>query len=306
MKPPKLLIVVAGPTAVGKTDLCIELAKRYHTEIISADSRQLFKEMSIGTAKPEKEEMQGVPHHFINSYSVQDEYNAGRFELDTLNLLQTLFKKYDQLILTGGSGLYIKAVCEGFDELPDVDPYIREGLIQSFHEDGLDNLLDELKQKDPVYYDQVDRANHQRVIRALEIIRGTGMPFSFFRKRKVQPRPFTILKIGLERPRAELYQRIDHRMDLMLEKGLLEEAKALYPFKHLNALQTVGYQEIFDFLDGKYDWDEAVRLLKRNSRRYAKRQMTWFNRDLGFKWFSPENPQDIIEYINSQIKKSDV
>lgn len=298
------LVVVVGPTAVGKTDLCVQLAKHYQTEIISADSRQFFREMRIGTAKPTPEEQQGVPHHFVDSHSITSEYNAGAFEQDVLALLGKLFRQHNMVIMTGGSGLYVRAVLEGMDEMPDADPAVREELTRQYEEDGLQPLLDKLQELDPIYFAQVDKANPQRVIRAIEVCLSSGMPYSSFRKSDKQERPFNIIKIGLNRDRTELYQRIDHRMDLMLQQGLLEEAKALYPYRAHNALQTVGYKEIFDYLEGKYGWEEAVRLLKRNSRRYAKRQLTWFKKSPEeYAWFEPQQWQEIVSYIDSEIAK---
>lgn len=299
----KHLVVVVGPTAVGKTDLCVQLAKYYNTEIISADSRQFFKEMHIGTAKPSIEEQQGVPHHFVDSHSITEEYNAGAYEQDVLALLEQLFKKHDIVILTGGSGLYIRAVLEGMDEMPETDPAIRKALTHKYDTEGLEPLLEQLEELDPLYFTQVDKANPQRVIRGLEVCLSSGAPYSSFRNSKKQDRPFNRINIGLNRDRAELYTRIDQRMDLMLTQGLLEEAKVLYPYRAHNALQTVGYKEIFDYLEGKYDWEEAVRLLKRNSRRYAKRQLTWFTKNPDeFAWFHPTQWQEIVTFIKVQVK----
>lgn len=293
----KKLVVVAGPTAVGKTNLCIKLAKAFSTEIISADSRQFYRELSIGTAKPTREEMQGVTHYFIGSHSIEEDYDVGKYEIDVLNLLEKLFKEKDIIILTGGSGLYIKAVCEGFDEIPDVKEGLREELNLSYEENGLVPLVKELKELDPEYAQEVDLANPQRVIRALEVIKSTDKPFSSFLKQTKKKRPFNIIKVGLNRDREELYKRIDLRMDEMLTRGLLKEATALYQYKNRNALQTVGYQELFDFLDNKYNYEESVRLLKRNSRRYAKRQLTWFKKDSEFQWFHPDQEDEIIKYL---------
>lgn len=291
-----------GPTAVGKTDLCVQLAKHFDTEIISADSRQFFREMQIGTAKPTPGEQQGVKHHFVDSHSITEEYSAGAFEQDVLALLEQLFRQHNVVLMTGGSGLYVRAVLEGMDEMPEVDPQVREELTEKYEQEGLEPLLDQLQQLDPLYFAQVDKANPQRVIRALEVCRSSGQPYSSFRKSERTERPFNIIKIALTRDRAELYSRIDQRMDLMLEQGLLEEAKALYPYREHNALQTVGYKEVFDFMEGKYDWEEAVRLLKRNSRRYAKRQLTWFSKHPEeYTWFHPEQWQEIVAYINERM-----
>lgn len=298
----KHLVVVAGPTAVGKTDLCVQLARHYQTAIVSADSRQFYREMTIGTAKPSEEEQQGVPHYFINSHSIAEEYNAGAYEQDVLQQLQRLFEEKDIVVMTGGSGLYIRAVCEGMDEMPETDRDLRETLTRQYEKEGLSPLLDKLQQLDPAYFAQVDKANPQRVIRAVEVSLSSGMPYSAFRKRERQERPFNLIKIGLTRDRSELYQRIDQRMDLMLQQGLLEEAKSLYPHRAHNALQTVGYKEIFGYIEGAYDWAETVRLLKRNSRRYAKRQLTWFNKNPGeYAWFHPQQWQELVAYINERM-----
>ncbi|WP_266202494.1 tRNA (adenosine(37)-N6)-dimethylallyltransferase MiaA [Pontibacter kalidii] len=303
-KQQKHLVVVVGPTAVGKTDLCVQLAKHYRTEIISADSRQFYREMSIGTAKPTPGEQQGVKHHFVDSHSITEEYSAGAFEQEALALLERLFQKHDVVILTGGSGLYVRAVLEGMDQMPETDPAVREQLREQYEQKGLQPLLDKLQQLDSFYFEQVDKANPQRVVRALEVCLSSGQPYSSFRKSGQQERPFNSIKIALNRDRAELYSRIDQRMDLMLAQGLPEEAERLYPYRQHNALQTVGYKEIFDFLEGKYDWDEAVRLLKRNSRRYAKRQLTWFSKNPEeYTWFHPQHWQEIVAYINERMRE---
>ncbi|WP_375578184.1 tRNA (adenosine(37)-N6)-dimethylallyltransferase MiaA [Marivirga tractuosa] len=298
----KTIVILAGPTAVGKTSLSIQLAKRFQTEIISADSRQFYKEMQIGTAKPTEEEMGGVLHHFVNSHNIQDDYNVGHFEKDALKLLDDLFKKHDMVFVVGGSGLYVKALCEGIDDMPTIPVEIRQKLNAEFEQNGIEYLQKEVAQCDPEYFEIVDQQNPQRLIRALELYRATGKNMSYYRaqENKIE-RPFNIIKIGLERPREELYDRINLRMDQMIAEGLFEEAEKLYPFKNLNALQTVGYSEIFGFLDGEYDRKEAIRLLKRNSRRYAKRQMTWFKKDEEFVWFSAEDKGKVIDYLESKI-----
>ncbi|MGV3505350.1 MAG: tRNA (adenosine(37)-N6)-dimethylallyltransferase MiaA [Adhaeribacter sp.] len=297
----KTLVVVAGPTAVGKTALCLWLAQELDTEILSADSRQFYREMNIGTAKPAADELAAVPHHFIDSHSISEEYNAGAYEADALQTLADLFQTRSVALLTGGSGLYIRAVCEGMDQMPEADPQIRLQLLEQLQNQGLPALVHQLQQLDPAYCRQADLANPQRVVRALEVCLASGQPYSAFRLQQAPQRPFQIIKIGLDRDRAELYQRIDARMDLMIAQGLLEEARTLFPFRHHNALQTVGYKEIFDFLEGQYDWEEALRLLKRNSRRYAKRQLTWFRRDAGFTWFHPDDRAAILAYIRRQL-----
>lgn len=272
----KTLLVIAGPTAVGKTAYCVELAKKLGTDVVSADSRQFYRELTIGTAKPTPEEMQGVPHHFIDSHSIAETYTAGQYERDCLQLLDELFRKNDVVILTGGSGLFLKVVTDGMDEMPDPDPAMRQALRSRLEAEGLPALLDDLQRLDPVFYEKIDRQNPVRVLRALEVCLTTGQPYSSLRTGKKAERPFASKKFCLTRPRDELYARIDARMDAMLAAGLVEEARSLLPYRHHNALQTVGYQEVFGFLDGDYDYDELVRLLKRNSRRYAKRQLTWF------------------------------
>ena len=295
------LILIVGPTAVGKTDLCINLAKKFNTEIISCDSRQFYREMNLGTAKPTKQELEQVPHHFINSLSIEDSYDVKMFEKDAIALLEELFKNHHLVIMTGGSGLFADAVVDGLDEMPALDPSIREGVIQDYEAKGLEFLQEEVKRNDPEYFEKVDQNNPQRLMRALEIFRGTGKPFSSFRVKSKKERPFKTLKIGLERDREELYSRIDFRMDQMIEAGLFDEADALFGKRHLNALQTVGYSEIFGFMEGKYDKEEAIRLLKRNSRRYAKRQLTWFRRDPEITWFHPQEESKIIKWISDQI-----
>jgi tRNA dimethylallyltransferase len=280
------LISVVGPTAVGKTEKAIEIAEMLRTEIVSADSRQFYGEMTIGTAKPSKKDMGRVPHHFIDSHGIEEFYSAGGFERDALSLLDQLFRTYQKVVCVGGSGLYLKALWQGFDEMPHVNEGVREQLNTEFIETGLEPLLIELKIADSIYFEQVDQMNHQRVIRALEVIRSTGKPFSNYRQSEATvPRPFKNVKIGLEMDREKLNERIDNRMDQMISAGLFEEAELLYPHRGMNALQTVGYKEIFDFMEGKYDKEEAIRLLKRNSRRYAKRQMTWFRADPEIAWF---------------------
>ena len=293
-----------GPTAVGKTSLCVSLAKNLNCDIISADSRQFFKELSIGTAKPTLKEMQGVQHHFVNFISIDQEFSAGKFELSVLALLPDLFKKNNKAIMTGGSGLYIQAVCQGMNDIPDVDISFREQLYQEFHNHGLPTLLEELKVKDPEYYCAVDKKNPQRVIRALEICRGSGKPYSSFRVDEQVSRDFNIIKIGLNRAREELFARIDERMDEMINDGLFEEAKKYYEKRHLNALKTVGYTEIFEYIDGLYDKQEALRLLKRNSHRYAKRQLTWFKKDPEFTWFHPDDRKEILNFIYNEMSRA--
>jgi len=297
-----ILVSVVGPTAVGKTALAIEIAKYFNTEIVSADSRQFYREMNIGTAKPDKEELAQVKHHFIDSHSIKSHYSVGMYEKEVLVLLDELFQRHDVVVLVGGSGLFFKAIWDGFDEMPAVDLDLRASLNRWFEEEGLEPMLKELKEKDPEYFGLVDQQNHQRVTRALEVIRSSGETFTSFRKGKtVSNRNFVNLKFGLNMDREILFDRINKRMDLMIDAGLFEEAEALFPYKDHNALQTVGYTEIFNYLDGKYDREEAVRLLKRNSRRYAKRQLTWFRKDEEIKWYQPNESERIIRLIEDSL-----
>jgi tRNA dimethylallyltransferase len=282
----KTLLVIAGPTAVGKTAFCVQLAKTLNTDVVSADSRQLYRELSIGTAKPLPEEMEGVRHHFIDSHSILDPVNAGRYERECLEILNELFRTKDVVILSGGTGLYINAVCFGLDDMPAVDPALRALLLARLQQEGLEKLQQELRLLDPVYAETADLQNPVRVTRALEVCLTTGEPYSSFRH--TIERPFKPVLVALDRPRDELYARIDARMDAMLASGLVDEVRSLMPYRQLPALQTVGYQEVFPFLDGLYPYDEMVRLLKRNSRRYAKRQLTWFRNQGNYQWINPE------------------
>jgi len=297
----KYLISVAGPTAIGKTAAAIALAGHYQTEILSADSRQFYREMSIGTAKPSAEELAAAPHHFINSHSITDAFNVGDFEKQGLALLNDLFAKQDIVLMAGGSGLYLKAITEGFDDLPDIAPAIRENLNKLFAEKGVAALRERLKIADPAYYLQVDLNNPQRLIRALEVSEGTGNPYSSYRKGSAQQRPFSNIKIGLDMPREQLYERINQRVDAMINAGLIDEVKQLLPYRHLNALNTVGYSEIFDYLDGKTDLLKAIEMIKQNTRRFAKRQLTWFRKDKDIQWFLPTDVSAMINYIDETI-----
>lgn len=294
----KNLIIIAGPTAVGKTALSIELAKFYNCPVISADSRQFYKEMSIGTAKPTAEEIQDVPHYFINNISIHDVYNVGQFEREAIELIESLFKTNEYLILVGGSGLYINAILNGVDEFEEIPAYIREQLIKDYEEKGITHLQEELKLKDEVYYNQVDLNNPQRIMRALEVCIHTQKPYSSFRTKEKKQRLFNTINILINTEREVLYARINKRVDIMMQNGLLEEVKGLYPFKHLNALNTVGYKELFDFIDGKYSLEDAVNLIKQNSRRYAKRQLTWFNHQGEFETFEPTELEKIKAYLD--------
>ena len=294
----KNLIVIAGPTAVGKTALSIELAKFYNCPIISADSRQFYKEMSIGTAKPTKEEMQDVPHYFIDNISIHDTYNVGQFERDAIECIDNLFKDHEQLILVGGSGLYINAILNGVDEFEEIPSHIREQLIKDYEEKGLTFLQEQLKLKDEVYYNQVDLNNPQRIMRALEVCIHNNKPYSSFRTKEKKQRPFDSINIIINTDREVLYHRINKRVDIMMQNGLLEEVKSLYPYKHLNALNTVGYKELFDFIDDKCTLEETVNLIKQNSRRYAKRQLTWFNHQGDFETFEPTDLEKLKAYLD--------
>lgn len=295
------LIILVGPTAIGKTDLAIQLAQHFGTEIISADSRQIFKEMSIGTAKPSSQDLSLVKHHFINSHSINQDFSVGHFEKEGLAILTQIFKRHQTAILVGGSGLYVNAITQGFDDLPMAPLALRAQLNDAFSEKGISYLQEELKKLDPEYYAEVDINNPQRLVRALEVCLHTGTKFSILRKNQERKRHFQMIKVGLKMEREALYAKINHRVDLMMEAGLLEEVQALLPYRHLNALQTVGYQEIFDYMDGKCSLADAVSQIKQNTRRFAKRQLTWFNRDPEIHWFEPNQYQTILQFIASQI-----
>ncbi len=284
----KTLLVVAGPTASGKTAAAIGLARHFNTVILSADSRQFYREMSIGTAKPDAKELAAAKHYFIDSHSVEQLFSVGDFEKQGLALLDELFKVHDIVILAGGSGLYIKALCEGFDDIPQADEGVREQLNNELAEKGLQPLQEELEKVDPAYYTEVDINNPQRVIRALEVYRSTGQPFSSYRKAVSNKRPFNCIKIALDLPREVLYNRINTRVDMMVAQGLVNEVRSLLPYRHLNALNTVGYSELFDHFDGKTDLNTAIELIKQNTRRFAKRQLTWFRKDKELHWLAPD------------------
>ena len=298
----KHLIVVVGPTAIGKTSLGIELARHFKTEIISADSRQFYKEMRIGTAVPSEAELKAAKHHFIQHISIEEEYSVGDFERDGIQRLQELFKEQDVVIMVGGSGLYVDAVVKGLDEFPKVAPVIREDLNKELEENGIEKLQAELKTKDPEYYSEVDLQNPHRIIRALEICRATGKPFSAFRKKGSKNRIFDTLYIGLSAERELVYDRINRRVDLMMEEGLLDEAKELFPRRHLNALNTVGYKELFKFLEKEWELETAVNEIKKNTRRFAKRQFTWFRKNEAINWFEAGSPPSkIISFLEEKI-----
>ena len=291
----KTLIVLLGPTGVGKTSLSIHIARHIGCPVISADSRQLYKELPVGTAAPSSEEQAQVKHYFIATHSITDYYSASLYEDEAISLINLLHQKYDHLLLCGGSMLYIDAVCKGIDEMPTVTKEIRETLWNQYRHEGLAPILEELKKSDPVHYDEVDRMNFRRVIHAVEICRMTGAPYSSFRTNRIKTRPFKICKIGLMRERQELFKRINLRVDEMIANGFVEEAKSVYPLRRLNALNTVGYKELFSYFDGVYTLDEAVEKIKRNTRIYARKQITWFKRDPDIKWFHPDDGEWIMQ-----------
>jgi len=293
----KTLIVITGPTAVGKTQLCLDIARHFDIPIINADSRQIYKELSIGTAKPSAEELQQVRHYFVGILSLQDYYSASLFESQVISLLGTLFQHSDYALMAGGSMMYIDAVCDGIDDIPTIDDETRATMKRCLAEEGLQKLCEELQRLDPEYYEIVDRQNPKRVVHALEICTMTGRTYTSFRKRDKKERPFRIVKIGLNRAREELYRRINARVDEMMRQGLLQEAERVYPMRNLNALNTVGYKELFDYLNGRWPLDEAVERIKGNTRRYARKQLTWYKKDPQIRWFHPDQKKEIIDYI---------
>ena len=301
---PKYLITIVGPTAIGKTSLSIQLAKNLKTEIISADSRQFYKEIPIGTAQPTQKEMSGIPHHFISFLSIQDTYTAFQFAKESLEMLNNIFTYQDVVILTGGSGLYIQALCEGLIELPSISPQVRTMLNTTFERKGLAYLTALLAQKDPDYYRTVDLNNPKRVIRALEICLGIGMPYSILRKQlPKEKRNFHLIKIGLVQENILLHERIHCRVNSMIEQGLLDEATKLYPYRDRNALQTIGYKELFSYIDKQYSLDTAITLIKSNTKKYAKKQLTWFKKDQNIQWFAPYDLSKITTHILDLIQK---
>ena len=297
----KYLILIAGPTAVGKTQLSLSIAEQYKTDIISCDSRQFYKEMCIGTAVPSTDELSRIKHHFIQNLSIQDHYSIGQFERDALVKIEALHKNNNAVVMVGGSGMYIDAVCNGLDDFPPVPDIIRKELNLRLQNEGLDALKKDLMKLDPDYHELVDSSNPHRIIRAIEVCMVSGKPFSSFRKQQAKKRNFKTLKIILNREREELYHRINKRVDKMMTEGLLEEVKKLYDYKACNALQTVGYKELFAYFDGEWDLETAIEEIKKNTRRYAKRQMTWFRRDQNNHFFKPENEAEIMAYLKENI-----
>ncbi|MBI1780091.1 MAG: tRNA (adenosine(37)-N6)-dimethylallyltransferase MiaA [Sphingobacteriales bacterium] len=298
----KTCIVIVGPTAAGKTSLAIELAKKYKTQIISADSRQCFKEISIGVAKPSVEQLSAVKHYFINSHSIQDEVNARVFESYALNAVNEIFQQNDVAIMVGGTGLYINAFCNGIDEIPDIDPIIRTTIIQSYNEKGLGWLQQQVKKKDELYYSTCEILNPQRLMRALEVKLSTGKSIREYQTQKKVERDFNIIKIGLQLPKEELHRNINYRVEEMVKEGLLAEVESMLSYKHLNALQTVGYREFFEYFDGNISLDEAIELVKKNTRHYAKRQVTWFKKDTSDNCFSPSDIVSLVFYLDASIQ----
>lgn len=300
----KTLVVLTGPTGVGKTELSLSLAERLGSPIVNADSRQIYRELPIGTAAPTEAEQRRVRHYFVGTHSVEEDYNAGQFERDALTLLETLFATHDRVLMVGGAMLYIDAVCNGLDDIPSVPSSVREQVQTDYQAKGLEWLQQEVQRLDPSYYDEVDRQNPQRLLHALEVCLATGHPYSDYRTKTKKERPFRIIKVGLTRPREELYDRINRRVDAMLAQGLQEEAQAVYPLRECNSLQTVGYREMFRHLSGEWSLEEAVRMIKQNSRHYAKRQLTWYRQDEAMHWFdlSAQTEEEIIDEITELIQ----
>ena len=303
MSSAKTLIVITGPTAVGKTALCLDIAQHFGIPVINADSRQIYKELKIGTASPTIEQMRRVPHYFVGSLSLHDYYSASLFEQQALEILQREFEHSDYALLTGGSMMYIDAVCNGIDEIPTVDDATREALKARLSSEGLEPLVEELRRLDPEYYEIVDKQNPRRVVHGLEICLMTGKTYTSFRKREKKERPFRIVKIGLNRDREELYNRINQRVDQMMTDGLLDEAQRLYPMRHMNALNTVGYKEMFAYIDGTWTLEEAVERIKGNTRRYARKQLTWYKKDEQIRWFHPDEIEQIYSYISQDYEQ---
>lgn len=299
------LIIVLGPTGVGKSDVSIQLAKHYHTEIISADSRQFFRELSIGTAVPSADDLKMVLHHFIQTKSIHDYYNVSEYETEALKLFSELFCRINPIILTGGSMLYVDTICNGIDDIPTVDPEIRDEVIGWYEKNGIEALRQRLLEIDPEYYQIVDLNNPKRLLHAVEIHQMTGFPFTSFRKKTIKERPFRIIKVGINQDRKILYDRINQRVLKMMDAGLLEEARSVYSHRKLNSMNTVGYKELFSFFDGDCTLHEAIDLIQRNTRKYARKQLTWFRRDQQIKWFEPEQIQEMINYIDQTMAKNE-
>lgn len=295
------LIALIGPTGIGKTDLSLNIAEHYNTEIISADSRQLYADLKIGTAAPTPEQLARVKHHFVGTLQLTDYYSAAQYEAEVMKKLDELFKRHNVIVLTGGSMMYVDAVCKGIDDIPTVDEETRKTLMQHYENVGLERLCAELKILDPEYYDIVDKKNPKRVIHALEICYMTGQTYTSFRTSQTKERPFNIIKVGLRREREELYARINKRVDIMMEDGLLEEAKSVYQYKDLNSLNTVGYKEMFKYLDGEWELPFAIEKIKQNSRIYSRKQVTWFKRDTDITWFHPDDTDNIMSFIEERL-----
>ncbi len=296
------LIVLLGATAVGKTAVSLRLAEELNCPIVSADSRQIYKEIPIGTAAPSQEELERIPHHFIAERSVSEPYSASSYELEALQRLEELFREHKNVVLSGGSMMYIDALCRGIDDMPDVKEEVRQAVYQRYESEGLEGILEELKELDPVYYEKVDKQNYKRVLHGYEVCLSTGQAFSSFHTGKAKERPFNIIKIGLMREREELYERINKRVLMMIEEGLEEEARKVYPLRDLNALNTVGFKEMFAYFDGAIPLEEAIRQIQRNSRVYARKQMTWWKKDEAIKWFNPEDIEAIISYLKAMLQ----
>lgn len=301
MMPPKTVFIIIGPTAVGKTALSIQLAQHFKTGIISADSRQCFRELNIGVAKPSPEELQAVKHYFINSHSIHDNVNAALFEKLALQWSNEIFSRHDVAIMVGGTGLYIRAFCEGLDDMPAVSPQVRTAILESFNAHGLPWLLEKISSADPLFFESGEVQNPQRMMRALEVVLSTGRSILSFRSAETTPRPFNIVKIGLDIPRPQLYERINQRVDTMMNEGLLQEATELFPHRHLNALQTVGYSELFQHIEGEISLSKATELIKQHTRNYAKRQLTWFRKEEAINWFAPGEHDAIIKFCASAL-----
>lgn len=302
----KTLVVLLGPTGVGKTDLSIDIARYFDTSVVSCDSRQIYKEMKIGTAVPSAEQLAAVPHFFIQTLSVSDYYNSWQFEQQALEKIRELHCSGEVAVMSGGSMMYIDAVCKGIDDIPTISQEVRQRFMVQYEKEGIESIRALLKQLDPAFYEVVDLNNAKRVLHAVEVCVTAGKPYSSLRTNTPRDRGFTIVKIGLNRDREELYERIDCRVDQMLAEGLEQEVRSLYPLRHLNSLNTVGYKEFFDYFDGKMDYEEAVRLVKRNSRHYAKKQLSWFRRDQEITWFHPDQKLQILELINTRLKTDSI